>query len=207
MFEQLRDSLNDLRTRLRLILTRGRLTVVYVPATNKGQKLQARGLQNEVSDGVDHAEDYGLAFHPVPGAELMLGAIMGQRAQLVALKVNDPRGRPTDLKPGEVCFWSSHGQRIHLRENGGISVFAPGGDITVNAPAANITIEGNVSMSVGGDVDLDVAGTARLDAAEILLGDGDHQPLARIGDLVKVQGGSSAGFHPIVSGSAKVKAG
>lgn len=199
-----REALNDIRIRLRLMFTRGRLTLVYPPEAGRMQTLQATGLSGETLDGMEHAEAYGLAASPLPGAEPFMGAVLGQRNQLVALVVSDPRTRPVALKEGEVVVWSAHGQTVWLREDGGISINVPGGDLNVVAPEANISVAGDATLTAGGRVDLtapevSVNGT-------LGVGTGDRQPVARIGDLVNVGSGSSAGLWPIVSGAQDMEA-
>lgn len=227
MIEQLREALNDIRVRVRLMFTRGRLNIVYPPPAGKMQTLQVEGLAGEVNDRVEHAEEYGHASYPLEGAEPFMGAILGQRNQLVALVVSDPRTRPVGLKPGEVCVWSAYGQRIHLRDDGGITVEVPGGDLLVNAPEANVNIAGDANLTAGGAVNVDAAevnvsaagdasltagGTVTVEAPEVSfdgqagVGTGARQPVARIGDLVEVGAGSSAGLWPIVTGASDMEA-
>ncbi len=126
LLEQLRASLNSIRVRLRLLFTRGTLTLVHAPAAGKMQTIQATGLAAEASDEIEHAQAYGMSTSPMPGAEIFLGAILGQRGQLVAFVVSDPRKEPIGKEPGEVVFWSVHGQTIKFRKDGGITMTAPG---------------------------------------------------------------------------------
>jgi len=114
-------------------------------------------------------------------------SLLGQRSHLLAF-VTDPRSAPTDRKAGEVILWSKHGQRIWLHQDGSMTLDAPA-SITVNSPEVTLT-----------------ADKAVLNANTIDLGGEGGEQVACIGDMVKVSGGSSAGLHPIVSGSKKVRA-
>lgn len=85
-------------------------------------------------------------------------------------------------------------------------VFADGSKISFNR------VSGNLDLDIKGSAVIKVAGSAQIEAATILLkGDTDlggsgGNPIARVGDKVKVDAGSSAGEWPIISGSSKVKA-
>jgi len=135
--EQLRTSLNSIRVRMRLMFTRGTLTVVHVAPAGKMQTIQVTGLAGETSDNIEHAQNYGLSTSPMPGAEPFMNAILGQRGQLVAIAICDPRLEPTNRKPGEVDVWSVHGQIIKLRADGGMTINAPG---NIDMTGENITI-------------------------------------------------------------------
>jgi phage gp45-like len=113
---------------------------------------------------------------------------LGQRNQLAALVINDPRGRPEGLEPGEVVVWSAHGQKILLRADGGITISAPG-KIDVAAPSVKVTAE-NVSIN----------------SPAVGVGKGTRKRVARIGDRVRVGSGSSAGLWPIVEGAEHMEA-
>ena len=70
---------------------------------------------------------------------------------------------------------------------------------------------GTLDLDLKGDVKIKVAGNAEIEASQITLkgdtdlGDTGGQGVARIGDLVDISAGSSAGQWPIISGSSKVK--
>ncbi|MAO55651.1 MAG: hypothetical protein CMM61_08135 [Rhodospirillaceae bacterium] len=154
--EQLESILADIKLRLQLVFTRGTVRIVYTRKENELQKVQVTGLHGETSDQVDHAEPFGLASKPLDGAEAFLGAVLGQRGQLIALVISDPRSAPLGLKPGETVLWSPHGQTIWLHDDGSIAIDAPG-KITVNTPddidmnGRNITITAEQVLELRGD--------------------------------------------------------
>ena len=69
-----------------------------------------------------------------------------------------------------------------------------------------------MDLDIKGSATIKVAGNAQIEATNITLkgnvdlGDSGGNPVARVGDKVKVDSGSSAGEWPIISGSSKVKA-
>ncbi len=73
-------------------------------------------------------------------------------------------------------------------------------------------MSGNLDLNIKGSATIKVTGNAQIEAANITLkGDVDlggsgGNPIARIGDKVQIDSGSSAGQWPIISGSSKVKA-
>ncbi len=208
--EDLTATLKDIGLRIRLLFTRAVVTLVYKDEAGKMQTLQVANGFIGTSDGVEHAQAYGMAAQPMPGAEAYLAAVAGHQAQLVAVIVGDPRSRPVNLKPGEVVLWSVHGQTVWLKNTGEIHIDAPA-PITATAPEVNvITTTAKVQAdTVGVDATtVDVtAETSRISGGGMVLGDGeDAQPIARVGDMVQVGSGSSAGMWPIVSGSNFVSA-
>ncbi|WP_085908473.1 phage baseplate assembly protein V [Kiloniella majae] len=196
MIEQFREIIGHINMRIRLLFTRGLVTVVYPKQKGEHQGLQTTGLDTETSDDIEHAEPYGLAAHPLAGAETFISNVLGQRSHMVALIVGDPRYRPTDLKSGEVKVWSKYGQEIHLRDDGGITITAPGGDLKIDAPEVNINTP---AATINTD-------KAVINSDDIHLGGEGGEQVARITDMVRVGTGSSAGDWPIISGSDKVRA-
>ena len=71
---------------------------------------------------------------------------------------------------------------------------------------------GNLNLDIKGNATIKVTGNAQIEAANITLkgnvdlGGSGGNAVARVGDKVKIDSGSSAGQWPIISGSSKVKA-
>ena len=71
---------------------------------------------------------------------------------------------------------------------------------------------GNLDLDIKGSATIKVAGNAQIEATNITLkgnvnlGDSGGNAVARVGDKVKIDSGSSAGEWPIITGSSKVKA-
>ena len=72
--------------------------------------------------------------------------------------------------------------------------------------------KGNIDLDIKGSATIKVTGNAQIEAANIIfkgdidLGGSGGNSVARVGDKVKIDSGSSAGEWPIISGSSKVKA-
>lgn len=176
-----------LKRRVQLMI--GRAVLQAVDDGAKCQTVQLIGLPGEVLDGVEHIQPYGLTAHAHPGAEAVLLAVGGNRDHGVAVVVGDRRYRLTGLAAGEVALHDDQGQVIKLARSGIEITTTQAAGVTVTAPLATVTADKVV-----------------VDSADINLGGEGGAQVARIGDLVAVSGGSSAGNWPIVSGSPNVRA-
>lgn len=104
-----------------------------------------------------------------------------------------------------------------------MTVFSPGGEVgetsvaayggfTSDTPApsgdgdAAVFAFGGVTITVQGDAVTISAPKVTVQSDDIRLGGDGGKPVARIGDMVSVGSGSSAGMWPIVEGSAVVTA-
>ena len=165
----------------RVLLTVGRGVLRLIDDDGGVQRVQMTALDGETLDRVERFAEYGFTSRPHPEAEAVLIAVGGDRAHALVVAVEDRRYRLRGLKTGEVAVYDDLGQIIKLARDG-IEIETRA-DVTVTAPRVEIA------------------------AQEIDLGGGAEAGVARIGDMVEVGAGSSAGRWPIVSGSGKVKAG
>lgn len=119
---------------------------------------------------------------------------------------------------GATSTWAplSKGQIVGVINPGGDprqGVLLRGGFSDANPPPSESLDEnkfdfGGVTITIGtgGNVVIDAPGKVVVNSPNIELGGEGGPPVARIGDLVKVGSGSSAGSWPIVSGSDVVRA-
>lgn len=77
------------------------------------QRLRAT-VGDELEDDLEHAEPYGLAASPPPGASVFLAQLGGDGACTVALMASDGTFRPTGLTSGSVALYDATGKRITL---------------------------------------------------------------------------------------------
>lgn len=77
------------------------------------QRLRAT-VGDDLEDDLEHAEPYGLAASPPPGAHVFLAQLGGDGASTVALIASDGTYRPTGLTPGDVTLYDATGKRISL---------------------------------------------------------------------------------------------
>jgi phage baseplate assembly protein V len=178
--------LAPLRERIQMMLARA--VVSAIDDARGLQTLQVELLADEVADGAEHMQPYGLAAHPHAGAEAVVAFVGGLRSHALVLSVADRRYRLKGLEGGEVALYDDQGQTVWLKRAGiyiesdqRVEVAAP--EVTVNADTARIH-----------------ADTANIIADNVNLGGIGGPAVARVGDDVNLSTGK------IISGSAKVKA-
>lgn len=179
MIEQLRSALAPMEQRIRLMA--GRAIVRLVNDAAKAQELQLELLADEVQDGVERFQQYGITSHPHAGAEALVVFPAGLRSHGIAVVVEDRRYRLTGLQAGEVAIYDDLGNVVKLGRDA-ISVEAVS-KLDITAPEVTVT-----------------ADSATITSDAINLGAAGGQPVARIGDSVDPV------THLITSGSSKVKA-
>jgi phage gp45-like len=105
----------------------------------------------ELRSDVPVMQEYGLASRPVPGSDLLVAFIGGDRTRGIVIATGDQRGRPKYLQPGEVClFHPSTGSRIWLKADGSIAIAPFNGKTAVTGDlTASGTITGNEVVAQG----------------------------------------------------------
>ena len=123
----------------RIKLAIGRAVLRLVDDDRKLQTLQVEGLKTEVLDGLERFQQYGFTGHPHPGSEAIILALGGMRQHSIVIAIDDRRYRLTALAEGEVAIYSSHGQRIVLRNDESIEITAKSVAITSESLTHNGT--------------------------------------------------------------------
>lgn len=102
---------------LRLALRRlaQRAVVLLVKAGGPVLLVQVRPTAHETVDNVEVLEHVGHWAHPLPGAEVVLLSLGGNRELPFAMGVADRRHRPRDLQAGETAFGNCHGSLVYFR--------------------------------------------------------------------------------------------
>jgi len=133
LIRTIRKATSDLRNRILLMVARG---VVRAISDDGGlQRMQVALLADELREGVERLQNYGLSSHPHPGATAGVAFVGGNRDHGLVMAVDDPRYRPQGLAEGEVQVYASFGQFMHLREDGVLHIKAPAG-IILDTPGA-----------------------------------------------------------------------
>ena len=123
-------ALNRVMDACRNLISRG--VVTRTDDAPKMQTLQITLLEDEVQDGVERFQQYGLTSRPLEGAEAVCFFVGADRSHPVVLAVDDRRFRFTTLKPGEVCLYTDEGDSI---------LFGRDRHITISTMHLSATIE------------------------------------------------------------------
>ena len=161
-------------------------------ATDDSKKVQTIKIdgphKGEAHHDVVHHQIYGFSIHAPKGSVPIVIEVNGDRSTLEAINPHHASSRPKGLNEGDVQIYTTAGQYIKLSADGNIAI----------STTKNIIINCN-DITVTAD-------KATINSNNINLGSEGGQPIARVGDMVRVGGGSSAGDWPIVTGSPKAKA-
>jgi phage baseplate assembly protein V len=108
-------TLQAVKRRVAGMLVRG---ILRAAADDGGLQLVTLDLlHGEAKGRVQRFQDYGFTSHPLAGAEALAGAVGGDRAHLVAIRIDDRRYRLA-LSSGEVALYDDLGQFVKLGREG-----------------------------------------------------------------------------------------
>lgn len=119
-------------------------------------------------------ESTGFASGAMTGAPVLVFLPDGDMGKAVAIPMAPTGERVDSLKPGEAQLTNFKTKAMFKLDDDG---------------HLQVQVPGDINLHADGNVNLGGAGGKRV---------------ARIGDMVQVTSGSSAGLHPIVEGSSKV---
>jgi len=108
----------------------GKALIESVVDTGAIQLVKIQLMENEIQDGVERIQNYGLTSNPPAGSECVPVFVGGSRDHGVAVAVDCGAFRVTGLASGDVCVYSKFGQKIPLKANGD-TVFNDGTDYAV----------------------------------------------------------------------------
>ena len=106
------NELRRLRAELDNIVERG--TIARVDDTPSTQNLQVELGSDEVLDGIEHLQPYGLSFVPPEGSEVVC---VNTGSATLAMCAGNPGDRPTASAAGTGGLYNAQGWRVFLDEN------------------------------------------------------------------------------------------
>lgn len=115
-----RGDIRQLQRRIQGMLQRG--TVKSVDDAMKLQILDLDLHHGFAPTKIEHAQPYGFHFHPLPGAEVLVGALGGNQDHLAVLGTFDRRHRPKNLAPGDVQVYREGGATLTMKAGGVIEI-------------------------------------------------------------------------------------
>lgn len=132
--------------RIMHLVTRGVLTAKN--AARKLRTIQCELFGGDVRDAVEDFEPYGYTAEPLPGAEVLVASLGGDREHSICVCHPDRRYRPTGLKDGEVMLYDWKGRKVYLSESG-IVVDGKDDPITVQT-TKGVTVTSGDAVSITG---------------------------------------------------------
>jgi phage baseplate assembly protein V len=116
------------------------------------QQVQVDIRDGETRDGLEHAQPYGFAHFPHPGAETVNVFPGGDKGFGIVIAVHDRRYRMQLTATGDVAIYDHRGQSVHLSDAG--VIVKSDKLVKVEAPkteaSGDITLTGTVNLN--GDV-------------------------------------------------------
>jgi phage baseplate assembly protein V len=115
----LRRWIDPIKKKVYLMLGRAILTAINNSGTT--QRLQMKGLSDEVLDGVERFQEYGFDSYPWEDAQAAVMYLGGNRDHGIVVTVHDRRYRPTNLTQGEIVLYTDEDKvtefRVWLKRN------------------------------------------------------------------------------------------
>jgi phage baseplate assembly protein V len=121
--------------KIRNLVSRGILKRVAYDGNRRRLQLTAR--RGFTIDDVEHLEPYGVTTHALPGAEVVVANLGGNRGRSIVLLTHDRRHRVV-IAEGEVALYTHQGEMIHLRQDGSIQLKAAT-SVSIESPLTHIT--------------------------------------------------------------------
>lgn len=105
-------TLKNVQQRVMMAIARG--VVRGISDGGKRQTVQVELLKDELRDGVERMQNYGLTSHPHPGGDAAVVFVGGNREQGIVLAFENRQYRVVGLEQGEVCLYDDLGNRVSL---------------------------------------------------------------------------------------------
>lgn len=151
--------LRNVKNRIMMAIARG--VVRGISDGGSRQTVQVELLKDELRDGVERMQNYGLTSHPHPGGDAAVIFVGGNREQGIVVAFENRQFRIASLLQGEVCMYDDLGNRVSLLRDmvkieavTHLEAIAPtmkitsavtiDGSLTVNGPT---TMKGNVATT------------------------------------------------------------
>lgn len=120
---------------------------------------------NEIHDGIELVQHFGIATVPPVGSYAATIATSGLNDNAFIIGTHNPKYHPVAMKPGEVQIYDVNGQQIYVRTDGTIIINAKttvdvqiGGSSVMKVTAGKVAITGDLSVSGSVTAQGDVTG-------------------------------------------------
>lgn len=178
--------IRNIQQRVMMAIARG--VVRAINDEGKRQTVQVELLKDELRDGVERMQNYGVTSHPHPGGDAAVVFVSGNRDQGIVLAYENRQYRVVGLQQGEVCLYDDLGNRVSLLRDmvkveamQHVEVIAP----TVKIVGA-VTIEGSLKVDGPSELSGNVTTTGQITNNGKNIGSGHTHP---------VQGSNTGGVN------------
>lgn len=137
-------SIKLLMRKMNNFLSRGKL--LDFDNTSKVPLLKVGLMANEIYDGLEFPQQFGIKSYPPKNCEVITAHFGGNRNHGTVLNAFDRNLMPDDLEEGETCLYNAFNARITLDKDSNIKLENENITITITAAGA-LTIGGNVSIT------------------------------------------------------------
>lgn len=140
-------AMKDVKQRVMMAIARG--VVRAISDAGGRQTVQVELLKDELRDGIERMQNYGLTSHPHPGGDAAVVFLGGNREKGIVLAFENRQYRVVGLEQGEVCLYDDLGNRVSLlREMVKIEAVQ---HLEATAPTINlvgaVTIDGSLTVN------------------------------------------------------------
>lgn len=108
----MKRQIENIKNRVMMAIARG--VVKGISDGGRRQTVQVELLKDELRDGVERMQNYGLTSHPHPGGDAAVVFVAGNREQGIVLAFENRQYRVVGLQQGEVCLYDDLGNRVSL---------------------------------------------------------------------------------------------
>jgi phage gp45-like len=116
----IRKELEPIRRRAMNVVSRG--TIRTVSDSTKTQTVQVELNGDEATFPIEHLQPFGFSSVPVTGADVLHVSVGANRANGVAIAVNDNRYRPTGNSEGTVCLHTQNAVLVRCLPNNNVEI-------------------------------------------------------------------------------------
>jgi phage gp45-like len=135
------NQLEKMWRRMQLVVGQGRIKISNDSGIVQEHQVMVGG--KDLYDPVPRISEYGFTSMPLPGCQVVMVFIGGDRSNGAILGTNDDSARLKNLLPGEVALHDDQGQRVYITR-AGIVIEGAGKPVTVNG---NLTINGELAVT------------------------------------------------------------
>lgn len=107
--------------------------IARVQSAGGVQRIQVEGLDGEVAQDLEHAENFGFTSHPPEGSDCVIVPLGGKTSHGIIVTTTNGTYRVTGLADGETAVYNAAGAKIILKKGRIIEIDCD--SLNINAPS------------------------------------------------------------------------